>query len=150
MSVVSAPLTSTGKTPASSYVLVGLLLESPGTLTPGPTPQQLDVLLDCTGQRLRLVVIAGLDPVPQPESSPRRLTLVRPESGDPAPAGQALTERELEVLRHLSALLTTEEIAAAMFISVNTVKTHVRGILRKLAVSRRNEAVRHARALGIV
>ena len=51
---------------------------------------------------------------------------------------------------HLAALLTTEEIASAMFISVNTVKTHVRSILRKLAVSRRNQAVRRARQLGLV
>jgi LuxR family maltose regulon positive regulatory protein len=47
-------------------------------------------------------------------------------------------------------MLGTEEIADAMYLSVNTVKTHVRSILRKLAVSRRNEAVRRARELGIV
>ena len=64
--------------------------------------------------------------------------------------GQTLSERELEVLRHLSALLTTEEIAAEMFISVNTVRTHVRRILEKLAVSRRNEAVLRGRELGLV
>jgi LuxR family maltose regulon positive regulatory protein len=67
----------------------------------------------------------------------------------PQPA-QSLTAKELEVLEHLAALLTTEEIASAMFISVNTVKTHVRSILRKLAVSRRNQAVRRARQLGLV
>ncbi|MBB4763863.1 LuxR C-terminal-related transcriptional regulator [Amorphoplanes digitatis] len=61
-----------------------------------------------------------------------------------------LSERELEVLRHLAALLGTEEIAEAMYLSVNTVKTHVRSILRKLAASRRNEAVRRARELGLV
>jgi LuxR family transcriptional regulator, maltose regulon positive regulatory protein len=61
-----------------------------------------------------------------------------------------LSERELEVLRHLAAMMGTEEIADAMYLSVNTVKTHVRSILRKLAASRRNEAVRRARALGIV
>jgi LuxR family maltose regulon positive regulatory protein len=66
------------------------------------------------------------------------------------PAPQALSERELEVLRHLSLLLTTDEIAAAMFISVNTVRTHVRRILEKLSVSRRNEAVRRGRELGLV
>ncbi len=37
-----------------------------------------------------------------------------------------------------------------MFVSVNTVRTHVRSILRKLSVSRRNEAVRRGRALGLV
>jgi LuxR family maltose regulon positive regulatory protein len=63
---------------------------------------------------------------------------------------ESLSERELEVLKHLAAMLGTEEIADTMYLSVNTVKTHVRGILRKLAASRRNEAVRRARELGIV
>jgi LuxR family maltose regulon positive regulatory protein len=63
---------------------------------------------------------------------------------------EPLTAKELEVLGHLSELLTTEEIAGAMFVSVNTVRTHVRSILRKLAVSRRNEAVRLARDLRLV
>jgi LuxR family maltose regulon positive regulatory protein len=62
----------------------------------------------------------------------------------------ALSEREMEVLRHLAAMLPTEEIAAAMYVSVNTVKTHVRSILRKLSASRRNEAVRRARELGLL
>jgi len=62
----------------------------------------------------------------------------------------ALSERELQVLRYLAAMMGTEEIADTMYLSVNTVKTHVRSILRKLAASRRNEAVRRARALGIV
>jgi LuxR family maltose regulon positive regulatory protein len=61
-----------------------------------------------------------------------------------------LSGRELQVLRHLAAMLGTEEIAEAMCLSVNTVKTHVRSILRKLAASRRNEAVRRARALGLI
>jgi LuxR family maltose regulon positive regulatory protein len=63
---------------------------------------------------------------------------------------EPLTEKEREVLGHLSELLTTEEIAAVMFISVNTVRTHVRNILRKLAASRRNEAVRRARDLKLI
>jgi LuxR family maltose regulon positive regulatory protein len=46
--------------------------------------------------------------------------------------------------------LTTEEIAQTMFVSVNTVRTHVRSILRKLSVSRRNDAVRRARELGLI
>jgi LuxR family maltose regulon positive regulatory protein len=37
-----------------------------------------------------------------------------------------------------------------MYVSINTVKTHVRSILRKLSVSRRNEAVRRARALHLI
>ncbi|MGJ7440942.1 LuxR C-terminal-related transcriptional regulator [Aquipuribacter sp. MA13-6] len=61
-----------------------------------------------------------------------------------------LTAKEREVLGHLAELLTTEEIAAEMFVSVNTVRTHVRGILRKLAAQRRNEAVRRAWELHLL
>jgi LuxR family transcriptional regulator, maltose regulon positive regulatory protein len=58
---------------------------------------------------------------------------------------QQLSDRETEVLHHLAEMLSTAEIAATMFISVNTVRTHIRSILRKLGVSRRNQAVRRAR-----
>ena len=61
-----------------------------------------------------------------------------------------LSARETEVLRHLADLLTTEEVAATMFVSVNTVKSHIRSILRKLSVSRRNEAIRRARELQVI
>jgi LuxR family maltose regulon positive regulatory protein len=61
-----------------------------------------------------------------------------------------LTQKELEVLGHLAELLTTEEIASSMFVSVNTVRTHVRSILRKLGVSRRHAAVRRARELELL
>ncbi|MGY1686615.1 LuxR C-terminal-related transcriptional regulator [Geodermatophilus sp. SYSU D00867] len=63
---------------------------------------------------------------------------------------QELSDRETEVLRYLAGMLSTAEIAATMFISVNTVRTHIRSILRKLAVSRRNQAVRRGRELGLV
>ena len=61
-----------------------------------------------------------------------------------------LTSKELEVLVHLDALARTEDIAGAMFITVNTVRTHIRHILQKLDVTRRNEAVRRARELGLI
>jgi LuxR family maltose regulon positive regulatory protein len=61
-----------------------------------------------------------------------------------------LTKKELEVLGHLAELLTTEEIADTMFVSVNTVRSHVRNILRKLGVARRNEAVRRAWELQLL
>ena len=61
-----------------------------------------------------------------------------------------LTSRETEVLKHLAELLTTDEIAATMFISVNTVRSHVRSIIRKLSVNRRNEAIRRARELSLI
>ena len=66
------------------------------------------------------------------------------------PIVEPLTDKEMEVLRHLAAFLSTEDIARTMLVSANTVKTHVRAILRKLATSRRNEAIRRARELGMV
>jgi LuxR family maltose regulon positive regulatory protein len=74
-----------------------------------------------------------------------------PESNAGMPAFvEPLTPKELEVLDHLAKLLTTEEIAEVMFVSVNTVRTHVRKILRKLGVNRRNAAIRRARELGLL
>jgi LuxR family maltose regulon positive regulatory protein len=73
------------------------------------------------------------------------------DNGAPGPIiVDALSPRETEVLRHLADLLTTEEVAATMFVSVNTVKSHIRSILRKLSVSRRNEAIRRARELQVI
>jgi LuxR family maltose regulon positive regulatory protein len=63
---------------------------------------------------------------------------------------ERLTGRELEVLDHLAALLSTDEIAETMYVSKNTVRTHIRSILRKLGVQRRNLAVRRARELGLL
>jgi LuxR family maltose regulon positive regulatory protein len=74
----------------------------------------------------------------------------RPHRPAPGPMLETLTEKEREVLGYLADLLTTDEIAGAMFVSVNTVRTHVRNILRKLDASRRNEAVRRARELEII
>lgn len=63
---------------------------------------------------------------------------------------EPLTAKEMEVLAHLNRLLDTEEIAEAMVVSVNTVRTHVRHVLRKLGVDRRNAAVRRAWELGLL
>ena len=75
---------------------------------------------------------------------------LKPGVEDAAPVLEELTPKELEVLGHLAELLSTEEIASAMFVSVNTVRTHVRSILRKLGVPRRNAAVRRARELRLI
>jgi LuxR family transcriptional regulator, maltose regulon positive regulatory protein len=63
---------------------------------------------------------------------------------------EPLTEREREVLMHVSGMLSTAEVASEMFISVNTVKTHLRSIYRKLASAHRGEAVRRARELQLI
>lgn len=62
----------------------------------------------------------------------------------------SLSRRELEVMVQLARGATTTEIAAALVISTNTVKTHIRRILKKLNVANRAEAVAHASALGLI
>jgi LuxR family maltose regulon positive regulatory protein len=63
---------------------------------------------------------------------------------------ERLSEREREVIQHLSGMLSTAEIASEMYISVNTVKTHLRSIYRKLSAAHRGEAVRRARKLELI
>ncbi|HYB88908.1 MAG TPA: LuxR C-terminal-related transcriptional regulator [Streptosporangiaceae bacterium] len=63
---------------------------------------------------------------------------------------EPLSSREREVLRHAADMLDTTEIAAVLFISVNTVKSHLKSIYRKLAVTHRGEAVRRAKQLRIL
>lgn len=70
-----------------------------------------------------------------------------PQAG--ALLGAALTTRECEVLELLAQMYSTEEIARTLFVSSNTVKTHVKGIFGKLCVNRRADAVRRGRALGL-
>ena len=76
----------------------------------------------------------------------------RPDEPDEAliPGSEPLTERELQVLRHVSSMLTTAEIAGELYISSNTVKSHIKHICHKLAVTHRGEAVRRARQLQLI
>jgi LuxR family maltose regulon positive regulatory protein len=83
--------------------------------------------------------------------------LVRPGWMEVSQAGghepvivEPLSEREREVLEHVSAMESTAEIATEMYISVNTVKTHLKSIYRKLAVTHRSGAVRRAKKLGLL
>ena len=62
---------------------------------------------------------------------------------------EPLTAREQAVLRYLPTDLSKAEIAAELFVSVNTVKTHMKNIYRKLDVTERAQAVRRARTLRI-
>ncbi|WP_432479932.1 LuxR C-terminal-related transcriptional regulator [Nocardioides sp. GXQ0305] len=75
---------------------------------------------------------------------------LRQPSGSGGRVLEPLTPRELDVLAAMSEWLTTEEIAETLFVSVNTVRTHVRNILTKMGVSRRNAAIREAIRLGLL
>jgi len=68
----------------------------------------------------------------------------------PAELLEALSDRETEVLHYLPTIMSNADIAAELFVSVNTVKTHVKSIYRKLGATRRQDAVRRARQLRLL
>ncbi|MGW1141686.1 LuxR C-terminal-related transcriptional regulator, partial [Streptomyces zhihengii] len=77
--------------------------------------------------------------------------VTRPEAREPVPlVPEKLSGREREVLGRLARMMSTQEIAADLHVSVNTVKTHLKSLYRKLGVGRRTEAVRRARELGLL
>jgi LuxR family transcriptional regulator, maltose regulon positive regulatory protein len=67
----------------------------------------------------------------------------------PVIVGQ-LSQREREVLRRAATLLSTAEIAEELYLSANTVKSHLRSSYRKLGASRRGEAIRRAQQLQLL
>ena len=76
-------------------------------------------------------------------AQPPRVSFGRVQRGD-------LTERELDVLRELTASLTNDEIAEKLHISANTVKRHLQNIMEKTGFSSRLELAMNARMLGLV
>ena len=86
---------------------------------------------------------------------------VRVEVPVPAPAGPfvpnpakigelGLTPREMEVLQLVAEGLSTRQMAERLFVSENTVKTHVTRVLDKLGADRRTQAVQLGRDLGLI
>ncbi|MDF2989519.1 MAG: hypothetical protein K0S37_33 [Microbacterium sp.] len=71
-------------------------------------------------------------------------------AGPDALRQQTLTAREKEVLVLLVRGLKREQMASELFVSINTVKSQVRSLYRKLGVSTRGEAVREAHRRGLV
>jgi LuxR family maltose regulon positive regulatory protein len=63
---------------------------------------------------------------------------------------EPLSPRERAVLRYLPTMMSNQEIASELFVSVNTVKTHLKAIYRKLDVPDRRQAVRRARTLELL
>jgi len=70
--------------------------------------------------------------------------------GQSAAAPVPLTSSELAVLRFLPSHMTNQEIADALFLSINTVKTHLRSVYRKLGVRTRRQAIARGGKLGLL
>jgi DNA-binding CsgD family transcriptional regulator len=73
-----------------------------------------------------------------------------PRLGERAWPDEPLTDSEARVLRYLPTHLGAPEIAAELYVSANTVKTHLRHVYRKLGAHSRQEAVQRARAIGLL
>lgn len=71
-------------------------------------------------------------------------------AGPPAEPAVRLTDSERAVLCFLPSHMTNEEISEALFLSINTVKTHLRSAYRKLGVGSRREAIARGRRLGVL
>ncbi|MEU9283568.1 LuxR C-terminal-related transcriptional regulator [Streptomyces sp. NPDC048275] len=85
------------------------------------------------------------------KSGPQRRGRPPPAEAQPSSlVVEELSGRERDVLQRLAQMMSTEEIAADLYVSVNTVKTHLKSVYRKLAVNRRNDAVRRARELRLL
>jgi ATP/maltotriose-dependent transcriptional regulator MalT len=70
--------------------------------------------------------------------------------GGPRPPLEPLSQSEIRVLRYLPTNLSAPEIANELYVTANTVRTHVRHLYAKLGTHYRAEAVEHARALGLL
>ena len=88
----------------------------------------------------------------------KEVVVVREVAAPPPPfaldAGKmaelGITPRELEILQHIATGLSTREIAEALFVSENTVKTHASRLFDKLGVNRRTQAVHVGKRLRLI
>jgi LuxR family maltose regulon positive regulatory protein len=83
-------------------------------------------------------------------SAERSAGLAATSRNEGCAVGEELTPKELEVLRLLPTRLSRREIAARLYVSLNTVKTHQRAVYRKLRVEHRGAAVSRAQELGLL
>lgn len=99
------------------------------------------IWLGLTLTRTREVLVVQEVPVPA----------TRPFVRDDAKVAElGITPRELEILQHIASGLSTREIAEAIFVSENTVKTHTSRLFDKLNVNRRTQAVHVGKRLGLI
>ncbi len=98
--------------------------------------------------RRAILLVADGKSVLSPEVTGRVLKAVSNARGMPSEIG--LSKREMEVLDCLAIGKTSAQIASDLFITENTVKTHVRHILEKLEAANRAEAVSRAIQMGLI
>jgi DNA-binding CsgD family transcriptional regulator len=92
------------------------------------------------------VVVQYIDRVPERAVDPPGSTV----DGPAIVANDVLSARENEVLLYIAKGLTNREIAEQLFVSENTIKTHINNIYSKLGVRRRTQALSRAKELKII
>ncbi|WP_456299989.1 response regulator transcription factor [Solicola gregarius] len=130
----------------------------PGSSWPGSTNMTASARRSASPRRRCGLPRATRRPHSPCSDRPRRAPIptTTGDSGGPAPRARLqpplapLSDSELRVLRYLPTNLTAPEVARELYVSANTVKTHMRNVYAKLAVHRRAEAVERARALGLL
>jgi DNA-binding NarL/FixJ family response regulator len=114
------------------------------------------LLKDVASERLveALLAAARGESVLQPSVAARVVARFAqlPDDGPvrPQPLVVPLSDRELEVLRHLAEGGSNREIAGALFLAEGTVKNHVSNVLAKLGARDRTQAALRARGLGLI
>jgi LuxR family maltose regulon positive regulatory protein len=73
-----------------------------------------------------------------------------PEAAGHQPLVEPLTNRELDILELLAQRMSNKEISEKLYISVETVKSHLKNTYQKLNVSKRRQAIEKARKIGIL
>jgi DNA-binding NarL/FixJ family response regulator len=97
-----------------------------------------------------VAVVVGMQLARRPTAAAPEARPPPPPPADPVGADLGITPRERQILGLLDRGMTNKELAAALGVSENTVKTHLANLYAKLGVGRRTEALSVARQRGIV
>ena len=145
--MLESALRTRGQLPRlSPWVTLQVLLElAPVRFSQGDQDGARELLREA-----QAILTANPDAGTLPDQLQRLERSLGRSSQRPAIFGDSLTDRELAVLRLLPSELTHRAIAGELFVSLNTVKSHVRAIYRKMNVTSRVGAVEKARELELI
>ncbi len=101
-------------------------------------------------KELYKIQAAGKTKIPKELIDKLKLAIEKREKFMKNNSGSGFSNRELDTLKLIAEDLSNQEIAHKLFVSLNTVKTHIKNILMKLDADSRIQAVSKAKVLGII